>query len=731
MKNNVIINVKPSVIVSRNGVPYVSEELVKKLGYDETEFSRVIIDAVKNCEDRITLTDSQGEIHEFEVVYDKETVKIFELRKIAEAIRDAYRPVWNFHYGLVFLTLDGRVVTCNETLYRHSGFRPENVEGRDVSEAFGMWADKILEAFRNGVTEFDINEDSIGRFRLKIRKLSASGFEIIEVLVRTTEEEVFRNLERLFGSLTYPVVVVESGKVTYLNGSARETFGNVEKLELPKEDTFTMKINTSFGEREFAVMRVPGKEDIYLFFELKEYLEMIKKLQEEVISYREMVENSADVMVIVDGLGRIEFVNSTIESFGYRPDEVVGRNFLEFLPVEHLEEIMIEFARFLRTKEFQRRNVPLYTKDGKIRWVEVMGSTLIGNRVLVVMRDITERLELERKLKEREELYRTLVENSLATIFVVQDDRIVYCNPAFEKFTGYLREEWEKQNAYVCFKKVGLEERAREMARRAMRGEVVRIVSKYATKKGEIRYVEFVLAPIEYKGRTAVLGNAIDITETKESEKRARKLGSLMIIATEVNRLISRHGLKPDSLDGIRRNIEELGVKVLLSVTIAGKKITSFSDRIDLEGAEKLAKDCTELGSIVQKNVWTAIPIDAEGKIYGCILLHGTIDDKTLGMLRVLSRDIGLAARNAEIEEMRKLALQIILDNLDHFDTLADKLRNPLAAIKGFIEVREHFDNETLIQKISEHAERMQRILDELRLQEFNTYKIMKMLERS
>ncbi len=138
----------------------------------------------------------------------------------------------------------------------------------------------------------------------------------------------------------------------------------------------------------------------------------------------------------------------------------------------------------------------MFSKSGEVRWLDVVGSVLGGSDVLVVLRDVTEKVELERKLKESERRYRTLVENSLATVFVIQDDRIVY-NPEFERFTGYSREEWERQNAFVCFDKVGIGKAAREVARRVLRGETIRTVAKYATKSGEVRYAEFVLTPID------------------------------------------------------------------------------------------------------------------------------------------------------------------------------------------------------------------------------------------
>ncbi len=54
---------------------------------------------------------------------------------------------------------------------------------------------------------------------------------------------------------------------------------------------------------------------------------------------------------------------------------------------------------------------------------------------------------------------------------------------------------------------------------------------------------------------------------------------------------------------------------------------------------------------------------------------------------------------------------------------LADRLRNPLAAIEGYIEVRDQIGDSAVVDKIAEHAGRIERMLDELRARELITYR--------
>ena len=60
-------------------------------------------------------------------------------------------------------------------------------------------------------------------------------------------------------------------------------------------------------------------------------------------------------------------------------------------------------------------------------------------------------------------------------------------------------------------------------------------------------------------------------------------------------------------------------------------------------------------------------------------------------MVEKIVRNISIALRQIDAEVERELALIQIRRNLKHFEFLADKLRNPPAAIKGFLEIRDDF----------------------------------------
>lgn len=1002
------VDLKPDLILTGRKITEVSPEFAKIMGYDTLElvgedimafvpesFKPIAENSLKSG-GRIILVSQYGKLHKLEVVLKDNQALIVDLKRLKEEIRRAYAPVWEFHYGFVFLGEDGEILTCSKTFYDYTGLKAEDIEGKKLWEVFGDWTRDLFNEILSGKDSIDV-EAKIGertlRGRLKIRTFDICGKKIIEILTRTTEEERLRNLEKTFGNLSYPVIAFENGKIYYQNTRAIELFGNKigEEWHIlqPAEDVSHIKIETKEGLKDYIVFKMPAEEDILLFFDFSDYMELVETLEDELLSYREMVEKSIDAILIIDNKARIRFANQAVRVYGYTPEELIGSRFTKYLLPQDANSILNEYEEFIKTGKFKRKEVPVYTKSGEIRWVDVVsrairskdgtvtravvilrdvterkkmmeelwrsrelyksffelspdfvgvvdvqGRIIYANRqflnvagielkeligksplifaheddrkkalemfrqalktgktvrdivrtviagkvrtldvavrfiysdegeplhALVVSRDISDRIELERKLREREELYRSLTENSLAAIFVIQDDRIVYCNRVFEELTGYSREEWEKQSAFACFED-GIAELAKKSVEKVLNGEIVRTIARYITKNGEVRYAEFIMCPIEYRGRRAVLGNAVDITErrmaemkliereelyrtltesshtgifiinkdekivyanprlfeifgfsseeikkfkhpydvilpefremtlsrlrarlrgedvpesyeikvrTKKGEKwlkvlasritykkepavmvniaditdlktteeKLRRLNLLLSVVNEINRIVSHVRTDIRLIRDVRKTLEKLGVKSAVYILKKGRlEAPEASDGMDVSRVENVVRDCIKAGFTLQREDgdWViASPLAVDTRIYGAIVLVSDepFDSEALEIIETLARDVAFALKSIEMEREREAAVRVVLTNLDQFEELADKLRNPLAIIKGYIEVREELDTEELISKISEQADRIEKILDELRVREFITYEMKKMLE--
>ncbi len=151
---------------------------------------------------------------------------------------------------------------------------------------------------------------------------------------------------------------------------------------------------------------------------------------------------------------------------------------------------------------------------------------LLGRRVLQgVVEDITERKRAEEMLRESEEKFRNLAEQSPNMIFINKKGRIVYANKKCEEVMGYSREEFYSPDfdflTLIAPEYVDL---ITANMTRHMRGEEVPPY-EYALITKEGKRIETILAPklIRYGGEIAILGTITDITERKRLEERLRR----------------------------------------------------------------------------------------------------------------------------------------------------------------------------------------------------------------
>ncbi|MCP4691195.1 MAG: PAS domain S-box protein, partial [Desulfobacterales bacterium] len=160
-----------------------------------------------------------------------------------------------------------------------------------------------------------------------------------------------------------------------------------------------------------------------------------------------LVDTARAIILVLDPEGRIVRFNPYMEEIsGYSLGEVKGEDWFKAFPppAERLESR----ARFEKAVEGVRTMGAVHaivTKDGSKRDIEWHDETLKdmdGNVVglLAIGRDITERLQAEKALRESEERLRLITEN-MEDIFwlgVNEDDvRFLYMSPAYEKFSAH------------------------------------------------------------------------------------------------------------------------------------------------------------------------------------------------------------------------------------------------------------------------------------------------------
>ena len=160
-----------------------------------------------------------------------------------------------------------------------------------------------------------------------------------------------------------------------------------------------------------------------------------------------VVDTAFDAIITMDTDGNVaSFNQGARQIFGYKEEEIVGQPLTKLLPGEYREGYRVGMERYLRTGEahFPGQRVSELEgrrKDGGIFPLEISVAEMRdGGEVLLtgIIRDISERKEAERKLRESEKRFRSLVQNSSDIITILDADGVIrYQSPSAERILGY------------------------------------------------------------------------------------------------------------------------------------------------------------------------------------------------------------------------------------------------------------------------------------------------------
>lgn len=317
------------------------------------------------------------------------------------------------------------------------------------------------------------------------------------------------------------------------------------------------------------INKVPGNE-IFLLATIDTALslhETTRQLKESEERYRTLAEAAHDMIFIINRQERVEYVNQfAIRQFGRSMNKILGKSIGEIFPAETFAHQHSAIQSVFKT------GIPVY-RENEIQFPNVriwLGTWLVPLRnkskqprtVLGIARDISERKKAEMALRESEERFRNLFENSTIGIYrTTPDGRILLANPALVRMLGY---STFKDLALRNLEESGFEPgyiRSQFKKRIEAEGKVIGLESAWKRRDGSVIYVrESAKAVREADGQVAYYeGTVEDITEKKRAEERIQKtLSEKEMLLTELQHRVKNNMAVISSLLSLEmRNLKD------------------------------------------------------------------------------------------------------------------------------------------------------------------------------
>jgi PAS domain S-box-containing protein len=258
------------------------------------------------------------------------------------------------------------------------------------------------------------------------------------------------------------------------------------------------------------------------------------RLLESEQRYREIFDNSLDALFLLeadeDGIFRAIEVNPALEhSMGMDRAELVGKTIGEMLPPHVAARIIAKYRRFMASGIPIDGEVELDLSAERLTFhftlIPVRGTCGHIQRIIGIVRDVTERKRAERILHTREQEFRTLIENSPDVIVRFnQEGQRIYCNPAYERLYGISVDEVVGTAlTHKSYLPATLSARYHEGILEILRtGEPAAIETSWTKANGEqvIQHVRVVPEFDQYGQVISIITIARDISALKATERR-------------------------------------------------------------------------------------------------------------------------------------------------------------------------------------------------------------------
>ena len=359
-------------------------------------------------------------------------------------------------------------------------------------------------------------------------------------------------LEVFYNATFEAVLIHEQGKILDVNPAAETLFGYstdeligrslLDVAAVPSHETIRQRLRSPSDQpfeaialrkdKTTFIAEVSAKSILYQgrlvraasvrdITERKEAEERVKKSEEK---NRALLNAIPDLMFIFSKDGKyLDFKAEKASDLIVPPDEIVGKFLCDLMPTDVAQLFMHHIEQAISTRQTQNLEYHLHLNGTKRYW-EARLVSLGEEEVVAIVREITQRKQVEEALRVSEEKFKKAFSSSpeSITISTVKDGRYIDVNETFLDISGYTREQVIGHNLTELQIWVNPEERLQVIKLLQEDGAVRNQEYEFRKQSGEVVIGLFSAEIINLGGEECLLTVGNDITERKQAEIQQR-----------------------------------------------------------------------------------------------------------------------------------------------------------------------------------------------------------------
>ena len=469
---------------------------------------------------------------------------------------------FGYFYGQLVKDNQGKVIDIiildtNTEFENLVNLNEENIIGRNILDIIPSIKNEKIELFNSNSTDQFIK--SLNSW-FKVNVISNDDKYIVVQLIETYREDPF--MKSLIDSLPFCAWAKDKeGRHITINKKYEEDTGLILE-EVRGKDDFEIwpdKIAIQFKEEDNIAMINKNIKKIHKFGINNEWYEMYKtavkdekgnsigtvgfslNINEEKRIKSEIEKNNKLLKTLIDCIpdyifykdldGEYMALNQSLarEYFGKDTDELIGKKDREIITdKELLHSFKVQDEELIKEGKIKLYEESLTLLNGDTRKYETIKAPFFGENnevvgIIGISRDITHRKIANQKLRESEEKFRQLAENIDGIFLMVEENKVIYVSPGYEKVVGRSCDDLYEDPMYILRY---IHEEDRELFLNALEDEVMDVTFRIMRPDGEIRWIW--CKSFHIKGENGQVDRIVivgeDITAIKEAELEIDRL---------------------------------------------------------------------------------------------------------------------------------------------------------------------------------------------------------------